>query len=167
IRRNTDVFTQQVEEPKYSRMVSMTEIADAKNDYNLNIPRYIDTQEAEDLQNIEAHLQGGIPLADIEVLKAYWQVFPNLNKTLFSPLREGFVELQVPAQELRQRIFDHPEFVAFNTAVQKDFDKWLKAQKNIWHELDEGSHPKQVIEDASAELLETFKDNALIDTYDL
>lgn len=166
IRRITDVFTQQLEEPKYSRMVSMTEIADAKNDYNLNIPRYIDTQEAEDLQNIEAHLQGGIPLADIEVLKAYWQVFPNLNKTLFSPLREGFVELQVPAQELRQRIFEHPEFVAFNTAVQKDFDQWLSAQK-IWNELAEGSHPKEVIDGASAALLESFKDNALIDAYDL
>lgn len=167
IRRITDVFTQQLEEPKYSRMVSMTEIADAKNDYNLNIPRYIDTQEAEDLQNIEAHLQGGMPLADIEVLKAYWQVFPNLNKTLFSPLREGFVELQVPAQELRQRIFEHPEFVAFNTAVQKDFDQWLSAQKKIWNELAEGSHPKEVIDGASAALLESFKDNALIDAYDL
>lgn len=167
IRKITDVFTKHAEVTKYSRMVSMTEIADAKNDYNLNIPRYIDTQEAEDLQNIEAHLQGGIPLADIEVLKAYWQVFPNLNKTLFSPLREGFVELQVQAQELRQRIFEHPEFVAFNTAVQKDFDRWLKSQQKSWYELAEGSHPKEVIDGASAELLETFKDNALIDTYDL
>ena len=167
IRKITDVFTQQAEVLKYSRMVSMTEIADAKNDYNLNIPRYIDTQEAEDIQNIEAHLQGGIPLADIEVLKAYWQVFPNLNKTLFSSLREGFVELQVPSQELRQRIFEHPEFVAFNTAVQKDFDRWLKSQQKSWNELAEGSHPKEVIDGASAELLETFKDNALIDTYDL
>lgn len=167
IRKITDVFTQQDEVPKYSRMVSMTEIADAKNDYNLNIPRYIDTQEAEDLQNIEAHLQGGIPQADIEALKAYWQVFPNLNKDLFSTLREGFVELKVPAQELRQRIFEHPEFVAFNTAVQKDFDRWLKSQQKSWHELAEGSHPKEVIDGASAELLETFKDNALIDTYDL
>ena len=167
IRKITDVFTQQAEVLKYSRMVSMTEIADAKNDYNLNIPRYIDTQEAEDIQNIEAHLQGGIPLGDIEVLKAYWKVFPNLNKTLFSPLREDFVELQVPAQELRQRIFDHPEFVAFNTAVQKDFDRWLKSQQKSWNELAEGSHPKEVIDGASAELLETFKDNALIDTYDL
>lgn len=167
IRKITDVFTQQAEVLKYSRMVSMTEIADAKNDYNLNIPRYIDTQEAEDIQNIEAHLQGGIPLADIEVLKAYWQVFPNLNKTLFSSLREGFVELQVPSQELRQRIFEHPEFVAFNTAVEKDFDRWLKSQQKSWYELAEGSHPKEVIDGASAELLETFKDNALIDTYDL
>lgn len=167
IRKITDVFTQQAEVPKYSRMVSMTEIADAKNDYNLNIPRYIDTQEAEDLQNIEAHLQGGIPLADIEVLKAYWQVFPNLNKALFSHLREGFVELQVPSQELRQRIFEHPEFVAFNTAVQKDFDQWLQVQKKIWNELGKGSHPKEIIDGASAALLESFKDNALIEAYDL
>src|SRR5207245_3758228 len=59
IHKIVDVFNKQIELPKYSRMVSVAEIA--ANDYNLNIPRYIDSTEAEDLHDIEAHLLGGIP----------------------------------------------------------------------------------------------------------
>src|SRR5881296_2353129 len=59
IHKIVDVFTKQLDVPKYSRMVSLEEIE--KNEFNLNLPRYIDSQQAEDLQNIEGHLKGGIP----------------------------------------------------------------------------------------------------------
>ena len=78
VRRIVDVFTQQLEIPRYSRMVPFDEISDPKNDYNLNIPRYIDSSEPEDIQDIEAHLLGGIPNRDLDALEAYWQVFPSL-----------------------------------------------------------------------------------------
>ena len=52
--------------PRYSRMVPLAEISDPKNDYNLNLPRYIDSSEPEDLQDIDAHLRGGIPNRDID-----------------------------------------------------------------------------------------------------
>ena len=79
IRKITDVFDAFAEVPKFSRMVSMTEIADHKNDYNLNIPRYIDTQEAEDIQDLAGHLLGGIPQKDVDGLQAYWDLFPSLK----------------------------------------------------------------------------------------
>ena len=60
IHKIVDVFNKQIEIPKYSRNVSFDEI-EKKNEYNLNIPRYIDSQEPEDIQDIEAHLKGGIP----------------------------------------------------------------------------------------------------------
>ncbi|TAE04887.1 MAG: type I restriction-modification system subunit M, partial [Bacteroidetes bacterium] len=69
IHKIVDVFTKQIEIPKYSRLVSYEEISDSKNDFNLNIPRYIDNQEAEDIQDITAHLQGGIPQRDIDALQ--------------------------------------------------------------------------------------------------
>src|SRR6185295_15182440 len=75
VRRIVDVFTQQLEIPRYSRMVPFAEISDSKNDYNLNIPRYIDSGEPEDIQDIEAHLLGGIPNRDLDALESYWQVF--------------------------------------------------------------------------------------------
>lgn len=81
IHKIVDVFHKQQEIPKYSRMVSVQEI-DA-NDYNLNIPRYIDSQEEEDIQDIEAHLLEGIPQRDIEALGGYWQVYPTLQQELF------------------------------------------------------------------------------------
>jgi type I restriction enzyme M protein len=67
IHQIVDVFVKQKELTKFSRMVSFDEIKE--NEYNLNIPRYIDTQEEEDIQDIKAHLHGGIPNTDIEKFK--------------------------------------------------------------------------------------------------
>ena len=80
IHRIVDVFTEQREVPGCSRMVPLTEIASEANDYNLNIPRYIDSSEPEDLHDLAAHLHGGIPNRDIDALGDYWEVFPGLRK---------------------------------------------------------------------------------------
>ena len=61
IHKIVDTFTRQAELPRYSRLVPVAEISDPKNDYNLNLPRYIDSTEPEDLQDIDGHLRGGIP----------------------------------------------------------------------------------------------------------
>jgi type I restriction enzyme M protein len=87
IHKIVDVFTRQIELPRYARRVALAEIE--KNDFNLNIPRYIDTSEPEDLHDLDAHLNGGIPKRVIDALESYWQVFPPLRASLFGPLREG------------------------------------------------------------------------------
>ena len=74
IHKIVDVFNKRIELNRYSRFVPVAEIAD--NDYNLNIPRYIDSSEAEDLHDLSAHLKGGIPNKDIDALNQYWEVFP-------------------------------------------------------------------------------------------
>jgi type I restriction enzyme M protein len=85
IHRIVDVFTKQIEVPRYSRMVPVSEIASPANDYNLNIPRYIDSSDPEDLHDLDAHLNGGIPDRDIAALQPYWDVFPSLRNELFQP----------------------------------------------------------------------------------
>jgi len=104
IHKIVDVFNKQAEVPKYARMVSVDEIE--RNEYNLNIPRYIDSQEAEDIQDIEAHLLGDIPGQDIDDLDNYWQVYPTLKNALFttSP-REGYVTLKIAPDEIKHTIF--------------------------------------------------------------
>jgi type I restriction system adenine methylase HsdM len=84
IHKIVDTFTRQAEIPRYSRMVSVAEISDPKNDFNLNLPRYIDSSEPEDLQDIDGHLRGGIPTRDINSLKSYWDVFPSIRNALFT-----------------------------------------------------------------------------------
>lgn len=167
IRKITDVFAAEQEVPKYSRMVSMTEIADPKNDYNLNIPRYIDTQEAEDIQNIEAHLKGGIPQADIDALENYWKVFPQVKKDLFTAVRDGFYELSVPTTDLKTAIYSHAEFVAFNEQVNQTFSQWLATEKATWQNLDQGADTKVIIQQASQSILEAFAGNPLLEAYDM
>lgn len=82
IHRMVDVFNRQTEVPGYSRLVPFAEMASDQNDFNLNLPRYIDSQEAEDTQDIEAHLRDGLPERDVAALDAYWSVYPGLNHGL-------------------------------------------------------------------------------------
>ena len=79
IHKIVDTFNRQSELPNYSRMVPETEIASPDNEYNLNIPRYIDSDDPDDLHDLYAHLKGGIPDRDIDALDAYWAVFPKLR----------------------------------------------------------------------------------------
>ncbi|MFZ4928924.1 N-6 DNA methylase [Chryseobacterium sp. Mn2064] len=167
IRKITDVFDAFAELPKFSRMVSMTEISDPKNDYNLNIPRYIDTQEAEDIQDLAGHLLGGIPQKDVDSLQAYWDLFPSLKANLFSQLRTSYFELKVPAEEIKATIFNHPEFVTFNKKMHNDFDEWLNEQQTTWNNLDKGFGIKEAFEISAQTILSHFENNALINRYSM
>ena len=93
IHKIVDIFNKQTEIDRYSRMVPLSEIADPKNDYNLNIPRYIDSSEPEDIQDLHAHLHGGIPDRDLDALSRYWDAFPQLRGQLFKPNRPGYSDL--------------------------------------------------------------------------
>jgi type I restriction enzyme M protein len=166
IHKIVDVFNKQLELPKYSRMVSLAEIE--ANDYNLNIPRYIDSSEVEDLQDIAAHLQGGIPNADIEGLSNYWKVFPSLQTQLFERgTRAGYSQMKVAAAEVKPTIFAHPEFVAYTQAVSDLFQRWKANNTARLKFLSAETHPKQLIEDISEDLLTTFAEVQLIDKYDV
>jgi type I restriction enzyme M protein len=82
IHKIVDTFAKQVDVPRYAPMVPVTEISDQKNDYNLNLPRYIDSSEPEDIQDIEGHLRGGIPNRDIDALERYWEIIPGVRSEL-------------------------------------------------------------------------------------
>ncbi|MEQ8165113.1 MAG: type I restriction-modification system subunit M, partial [Alphaproteobacteria bacterium] len=81
IHRIVDAYWKGNDIPGYARMVPIEEI-EKKNDFNLNLPRYIDSQKPEDRQDIDGHLRGGIPAADIEALQSYWDVYPSLKQAL-------------------------------------------------------------------------------------
>jgi type I restriction enzyme M protein len=168
IHKIVDVFTKQTDVPKYSRLVSIDEISDPKNDYNLNIPRYIDSQESEDIQDIEAHLLGGIPNADIEALKEYWDVYPSLKVELFSANgRENYSDLKIDKDQVKQTIFSHPEFTTFTQQMDDVFKGWKTKNTEILKSLTKGLKPKQVIFRISEDLLTTYTGKALMDKYDV
>jgi type I restriction enzyme M protein len=161
-----DAFTKQFEIAKFARLVPVAEIE--ANDYNLNIPRYIDSTEPEDLQDIDAHLRGGIPNRDVDDLDRYWQVFPSLQAALFAPAdRPGCSQLQVAANDIKATIFGHAEFTAFNQSVTALFETWQTATLPILKGIAVGGKPKALIETLSESLLETFKATPLLDAYDV
>lgn len=124
IHKIVDAFKRQIEIRKYSRMVPVEEVE--KNEFNLNLPRYIESQALEDLQDIEGHLKGGIPVADIDALKCYWEVCPGLRKTLFKSNRPSYLDLAIEKSSIKSNIYNHKEFAAFIDAMNAHFDLWRK-----------------------------------------
>lgn len=166
IHKIVDVFNNQLELPGYARLASLAEIE--ANDYNLNIPRYIDSSAAEDIQDIAAHLRGGIPERDIDALGRYWALFPALQGRLFGPnARPGYRELQTPAGEVKATILADADFAAYREMVDAAFDRWRAGNLPRLKGIAAGSRPKQLIERLSEDLLQAFADVPLIDRYDV
>lgn len=168
IHKIVDAFTKLAELPRYSCMVPLSEITDPKNDYNLNLPRYIDSTEPEDIQDIDGHLRGGIPERDLDALSDYWKVIPGVrNALLESAGRTGYAQLKLPIADVKGTIFAHPEFTAFNQTATQVFADWKQVSTPQLKGFEQNGHPKQLIEALSEDLLARFKPTPLVNAYDV
>lgn len=165
IHKIVDVFTHEYNVPKYARMVSYDEIV--ANDFNLNIPRYIDTSEPEDIHDIEGHLRGGIPNGDIDALDMYWRVFRSLRGILFEPARDGYSRLRVPIADIRKIVTEHAEFRHYDQRINDVFMGWKNDYTPYIKDLAVGGHPNDFITTIAEALISTFHDEELIDKYDV
>jgi type I restriction enzyme M protein len=192
IHKIVDVFNRRLEVPKYSRMVSVEEI-EKKNEFNLNLPRYIDSQQAEDLQDIDGHLRGGIPVRNVDALEPYWKVCPQLREVsaaprnsqliatqrgavppngrrpqvLFKANRPGYVDLAVEKSAIKPAIYEHPEFTTFIAGMNAHFAAWRQKSAKTLRQLQAGCHPKDVIAALAEDLLAHYAGKPLIDPYDI
>lgn len=160
-----DAFVNQKEIQRYSRMVPLSEICNPKNDYNLNISRYIDSSEPEDIQDLHGHLQGGIPDRDLAALQPYWDAFPTLRAQLFKPLRRGYSELTVDKADIQPLITGSSEYQAFAGSTTDTVATWWADKRKLMADIDSSSRPNELINDVSEALLEAFCQRPLIDEY--
>jgi type I restriction enzyme M protein len=166
VHKIVDVFNKQLELPKYSRMVSLEEIE--QNEYNLNIPRYIDTQEEEDIQDIAAHLLGGIPEVDIKGLDKYWNTFSSLKDKLFSKTnREDYYQLNISKNEIKDVILNHDEFNIYSNEIHAILDSWIDRNKASLELINNQTDPKMLINELSEDILQAFEGRILVDNYDV
>lgn len=166
IHKIVDTFNKQIEAERYSRMVPMSEIADPKNDYNLNIPRYIDSTEPEDLQDLHAHIHGGIPDRDLDALAEYWESFPDLRNQLFKPNRPGYSDLAVDVGEVQQAIIDAPGFIELQSQVREVVREWFTDHRAKLVGISSSTNPADLITELSEDFLARFKDVPLLSEYD-
>ena len=160
-------FNQQITaDPKYARFVPNDEIK-IKNEYNLNIPRYVDSSTPEDLQNIEAHLHGGIPAADVESMGKYWTLFPKLKEKLFSVLREGYYQLNIPKDDVRNTVYNDAEFSAYADRIDGAFDAWCTQVDPGLRSIDENVNVKEYIVELAELLIAAFDGMELVDKHDV
>ena len=163
IHKIVDVFNKGIELERFSRLVPIDEIA--ANDYNLNIPRYIDSSEPEDLHDLSAHLQGGIPNRDIDALEHYWQVFPSIRATLFKPARDGYSHGMIEASAVKSSILAHQEFKDFASRSLLPFKNWIPEAK--LKEIKVGDNPKNFVFNISENLLSAYANSELLSKYDI
>lgn len=160
-------FNQQITaDPKYARFVPNDEIK-IKNEYNLNIPRYIDSSTPEDLQDIEAHLHGGIPAVDVESMGKYWTLFPGLKAKLFSVLREGYYKLNIPKDDVRNTVYNDEEFSTYADRIDDAFDTWCTQVDSGLRSIDEDVNVKKYIVELAEMLIEAFDGLELVDKHDV
>ena len=168
IHRIVDVFNRQIDVPRYSRMAPVEEIAGAANNYNLNIPRYVDSSEPEDLHDLQAHLRGGIPDRDLDGLAPYWAVFPTLRRTLFHPNgRPGYSDPCIEPHHVKEAILGSADFASFKGRVAAIFDAWRREREPHLRRIDSHTLPGAVIRNVSEDLLARFADVPLLDRYDV
>lgn len=163
IHKIVDVFTKELVLEGYSRKVDIKFIV--QNEYNLNIPRYIDSSEAEDLHDLSAHLKGGIPKRDIDALQNYWDVLPNVRASLFEKDREGYGCCLVAANEVKKTILEHAEFKTFAVESLKPFTAWF--ERSAFKAIEKGQKPKDIMLRVSEDLLQSYADVKLLSKYDI
>lgn len=159
IKKITDTIATRADIPNYSRKVSKEEII--KNDYNLNIPRYIDSQEKAENYDIYASMFGGIPLSEINELAPFWQQFKGLRADLF----KGDEYLEINTKDIREFVSTHQDIANFKNAFQSKFNGFNQELQNslIKNALNVNiSKQKEVISDNIFDRLSTL---CLIDKY--
>lgn len=125
IKKIADTVIGRVTLPRYSRLVPKTELQ--ANDYNLNIPRYVDSSEPAESWDIYASMFGGIPLSELDALADFWKAFPGLRAALFSDNGAPYVSPKV--KDLTPATREHPEVKKYTktfTAAFTDFNPWLR-----------------------------------------
>lgn len=165
IHKIVDAFNLQKKVDKYCRLVPYSEIE--KNEYNLNIPRYIDTQEEEDIQDLNAHLNGGVPQKDIDALQEFWTVYPNLRNDLFTPIREGYAKLNVEKSAIKSTIFEHSDFTKYDTQLNSLFEDFKRVNHAKMNAISSDTKPKDFIKTISEDILERYGNKPLIGQYDI
>lgn len=168
IKRIIDTWEARKDVAHYARFVKKEEII-KKNDYNLNIPRYITACDTEIQQDIEAHLHGGLPKHDIDQMEVYWKACPSLRAALFSPLsgKEDYFTLKPTKEDVSSFIAAEESFVHQQFQFEESITKWSNEVRPHLLNLSLDIKPKKLIEKWSQSLLDAMqKDKSLVDAYD-
>lgn len=161
IKKIVDTVVKRETTPKYSKVVSKEEIR--ANEYNLNIPRYVDSSDEQESWDIYASMFGGIPNEEIDKLNCYWSAFPELKKELFKSVNSAYSALAV--EDTKQTIENNPNVKDFNNqfvSAFSDFDKYLKSE--LISKMEEINVSKEE-NDIANNIFERLANIPLIDKY--
>ncbi|WP_272675512.1 type I restriction-modification system subunit M [Providencia sp. PROV146] len=163
IKRITDAVINRESIDKFSILVSKQTLRD--NGYNLNIPRYVDSSAPAQHWDLHATMLGGIPNSEIAELAEYWQAFPQLHDTLFTPKSAAYSTLAIDKQVVNACISQHPQVLAFICSYNQafnGFDDQLNTQLIDNYEFVKRNQQEAALSD---ELFSRLAPISLIDKY--
>ena len=161
IKKIVDTFVKRENIEKYSKVVSKEEIR--ANEYNLNIPRYVDSSEEQESWDIYASMFGGIPNEEINKLHSYWSTFPELKKELFKSENEPYSSLAV--EDIKMTIESNANVKDFNSnfvSAFSSFGDYLKSE--LIDKIEEINVSKEE-NDIANNIFERLSSIPLIDKY--
>ena len=161
IKKIVDAVINRVDIPKFSKVVSRDEIRE--NDYNLNIPRYVDSSEEIETYDIYASMFGGIPNTELNKLDNYFTEFPNLKNDLFNKLNDSYFELK--QRDLEDFVNNHKDIIDYKNKFNHELAILPKYFEN---ELIDNITNVNIIyekEKLSNKIFEIFDKFKLIDNY--
>ena len=166
IKRIVDAWDAQQSIDHYCRLVGWDEIE--SNDYNLNIPRYIQPKDTEIQHDIEAHLHGGLPAHDVDGMQTYWNACPSLKVSLFNSMANGYYNLKPAKTDIALSIEKDPSYVYQNGRFSALLNEWKAEIMPQMKAVGQGARPKELITDWSESLLVKAKDHSgLVDAYEV
>lgn len=161
IKRIADTVLKRESIEKYSKVVSREEIR--QNEYNLNIPRYVDSSEAAESWDIYASMFGGIPKSEIDELHEFWEAFPDLKAALFTESNTPYVELTT--DDIKAVIKENRDVVRFEAAFQSAFESFPAYLKEHLIGNMESISISQAEAEFSEDIFARLKPIPLIDKY--
>ena len=166
IKRIVDAWDAQLSIDHYCRLVEWDEIE--RNDYNLNIPRYIQPRDTEIQHDIYAHLHGGLPAYDVDGMGNYWQACPSLKVSLFRFDGKGYYSLIPAKNTISATIENGPSYISQSKRFSALLNEWSEEIMHKMKAVGQGSRPKELIADWSESLLNRAKDHSgLVDAYEV
>lgn len=164
IKRIVDTWNNRKDVHHYARFVSNEEIE--RNEYNLNIPRYIQAEDKEIQQDIDSHLHGGIPENDVDKMRRYWDVCGSLKDALFVKDGEKY-RLKIEKKDIAKAIAEEESFKSQLKHFEESIENWRNEVRPELLALGQNIKPKQLIIGWSQSLLDIMKsDKSLVDEYD-
>lgn len=162
IKRIVDVVINRENVANFSRVVSRDEIRN--NNYNLNIPRYVDSSEKTESWDIFATMFGGIPKSELEDLNNFWNAFPNLKSDLFQEINASTYQLKVP--DIKKAVFSHPEIQQFFETSRKVFSDIPQYMREELIDHINEVHVQREEEKLAQYIFKCLESMPLIDKYD-
>ncbi|MBC1393199.1 type I restriction-modification system subunit M [Listeria innocua] len=164
IARIVDTYVERAEKAGYSHLASREEIIE--NDYNMNIPRYVESIDEEIPHDVDAHLYGGIPQANIDELKTLQTTVKNVLDNALKPIRDGYVQLEKTMDELTNEVLTDKNIIAKSAIIREKSEAFIELYWKKLHEINNIVDVNSLMEEMLVKIKELLSSFDGLDVYD-